>query len=278
MNMKAFTLAARNRALSGAMLGAIVGASSLNAAGVDVRVTIENLAPPAGIYFTPVWVGFHDGTFDLFDSGAPASAALERVAEDGDTGPLSGDFAASGVGSVDATIVSGGVMPQFGPGQSASVTFSLDPGMSTSRYFSFASMIIPSNDAFIANGNPLGYQIFDGAGTFLGADFVVPGSMVWDAGSEVNDEVPANTAFFGQAAPNTGVSQAGVVAPHPGFLAAGSGGILDDPMFASADFTPPGYQVARITVSQVPEPSTWTAAAVLAGLAGWVGRRARCAR
>ena len=45
-----------------------------SAAAVEVHVTIENLAPEAGNFLTPVWVGFHDGTFDVYDLGAPASA------------------------------------------------------------------------------------------------------------------------------------------------------------------------------------------------------------
>jgi hypothetical protein len=51
------------------------------------------------------------------------------------------------------------------------------------------------------------HAIFDEAGNFIGADFIVLGSNVLDAGSEVNDEIPANTAFFGQMAPNTGVAR-----------------------------------------------------------------------
>src|SRR5262245_32554188 len=128
--MKALTLLGRGRAWNG-LLGVFISVGALTAAGVDVRVTIQSLAPPGGTYFTPVWIGFHDGTFDLFDSGSPASAALERVAEDGNNAPLSAAFAASGAGGADATLQSGGAIPPFGPGQSASVTFSLDPAMAS---------------------------------------------------------------------------------------------------------------------------------------------------
>jgi hypothetical protein len=95
--------------------------------------------------------------------------------------------------------------------------------------------------------------------------------MVLDAGTEVNDEIPMNTAFFGQTMPNTGTTQNGVVMIHPGFLPPGSGGILDDPMFANANFKAIGYQVAQITVEAVPEPATFglagaaLAAAIAAG-------------
>ena len=82
--------------------------------------------------------------------------------------------------------------------------------------------------------------------TFIGADFVVLGSNVLDAGSEVNDEIPANTAFFGQMTPDTGVSENGVVKLAEGFLPEGP--ILIDPMFSNADFTAADFQVARIRV------------------------------
>jgi len=48
----------------------------------------------------------------------------------------------------------------------------------------------------------------------------VSGAEVLDGGTEVNDELPVNTAFFGQMAPNTGVAENGVVLEHPGFSAA----------------------------------------------------------
>ena len=229
---------------SAALFLATVAAGPTTA--VEVRVTIENLAPENGTYLTPLWVGFHDGTFDLYDLGAPASAGLERLAEDGATAPLSGEFAASGAGTVDATIPGPG--GPIAPGEAAAMTFDLDPAAGNG-FFSYASMIIPSNDAFVANGAPDAHPVFDELGNFVGGSFVVAGTQVRDAGTEVNDELPANTAFFGQAAPDTGVDEGGTVQVHPGFLAPGSGGILDDAMFAGADFTQPGYQIARITLS-----------------------------
>jgi hypothetical protein len=99
--------------------------------------------------------------------------------------------------------------------------------------------------------------VFDMMGGFVGGSFIVSGGMVLDAGTEVNDEIPMNTAFFGQMMPNTGMVENGVVMIHPGFLPPGSGGILDDPMFANANFKAPGYKVAEITVEVVPEPATF---------------------
>lgn len=222
------------------------------AAAVDVTVTIENLAPANGNFLTPAWVAFHDGTFDVYDLGTPASAELERLAEDGNTQPLSDDFQLSGAGAVDATVPGPG--GPIAPGETATMTFSLDGSAAASRFFSYASMIIPSNDAFVANASPVAHQVFDELGNFVGGSFVVAGSRVRDAGTEVNDEVSANTAFFGQAAPDTGVVESGVVQVHGGFLPAGSGGILDAATFAGADFTEAGYEIARITLS-APRPA-----------------------
>ena len=230
-------------------IGIFFTATPLLLGQASVTVRIENLAPPNGNFLTPVWVGFHDGTFDLYDLDSPVTPGLESVAEDGATSTLSAEFLASTSGTVDATIVSGGAIPPLAPGQSTSMTFTLDPNVSGSRYFSYASMVIPSNDAFVANGDPMAHAVFDDSGKFVGASFIVMGTGVRDAGTEVNDEIPDNTAFFGQMAPNTGVDEGGTVQVHPGFLGAGNGGILDDAMFASADFTAPGYQIARITIS-----------------------------
>ena len=55
---------------------------------VEVQVKVENLSPQGGLYFTPLWVGFHDGSFDVYDRGAAASVGVERFAEDGDFAAL----------------------------------------------------------------------------------------------------------------------------------------------------------------------------------------------
>jgi hypothetical protein len=220
----------------------------------EVLVTLSNLSPGSGTLITPVWVGFHDGTFDLYDSGAAASSSLERIAEDGDTAPLTSVFTSLAAGTNQATLT--GPNGPLAPGESASMTFSLDGMLAADRYFSYASMVIPSNDAFIANGDPMAHPIFAADGSFLGANFVVLGTSVLDAGTEVNDELPANTAAFGQTVPDTGVVENGTVQPHPGFNPVGSGGILDAPAFQHADFLAAGYQVARVSVTLVPEPAS----------------------
>jgi hypothetical protein len=215
-------------------------------ATVGVRVIIENRAPDNGTWLTPIWVGFHDGSFDTYDMNLPASEAVERLAEDGNADPLSAAFAASGTGTIDGVIPADMGIPPIGPGETATMTFVLNNYDSRNSHFSYVSMVIPSNDAFIGNEDPGAHRVFDAYGNFLGGFFTIYGSDVLDAGTELNDEIPEHTAFFGQTVPDSGVDEFGVVHAHPGYLPPGSGGILDDPNFANADFTAPGYEIARI--------------------------------
>ena len=223
-----------------------------------VNVLIENLAPSNGTFQTPVWVGFHDGTFDTYDGGTlanslpiPGSNALESLAEDGNTMPLSADFDTLGAGTEQATLF--GPNGPIAPGDRASGTFLLDPMNPADRYFSYASMVIPSNDAFIANGNPLAHPIFNDVGEFVGEPFFVNGpNGVNDAGTEENDEIPANTAFFGQMAPNVGVTTSEPIVAHPGFNPAELGGILADMRFRNGQFTHPGYPFVRMSFKVSP--------------------------
>lgn len=234
-------------------------AASIDAtAAVALRVTVENLAPAQGTHMSPLWVGFHDGSFDIYDAGTMASMAVERIAEDGNSGPLGTDLMTSGNGSAGGFFPP---MPPVAPGDRFSAIFVVDSLSAMSRYFSYAAMVVPSNDAFIANGDPMAHQVFDVAGNLLPLDILVLGTGVLDAGTEDNDEVPGNTALLGQMVPDTGMPENGVVAPHGGFTP--NGNILS--AFPNADFTQPGYRIARITVEQVPEPGTWIL--MLSGLA-----------
>lgn len=259
-----------------ALVTLTAGLCMVAVASADTRLTIsvENLAPANGTFLTPVWIGLHDGSFDLYDSGASAAGfgGLESLAEDGNAGPLDGRFDGTQASGVRGLIL--GLADTAGPvdpGETATAMFDVDGA--ANPYFSYAAMVIPSNDAFIANGDPQGHRLFDGAGNFMGPQTIlVLGSSVLDAGTEVNDEIPANTAFLAQAAPNTGTTEGGTVGAHPGFMAPGSGGILDNASFAGADFTAGGYQVARITIT--PEPTTGLLLVVAAGLC-WARRERR---
>ena len=172
--------------------------------------------------------------------------------KDGNPGPLSEAFLASDAGSVDGVLNEAG---PIGPGVSTSMVFTVDANSSQSSYFSYVSMVIPSNDAYVANGNPSAHRLFNEQGEFQPLEFDILGAEVNDAGTEVNDELPANTAFFGQSSPDTGVTENGVNTDHPGFKAAGMGGILDDVMFANANFEADDFKVGSFKVELLePDP------------------------
>ena len=124
--------------------------------------------------------------------------------------------------------------------------------LANTNFLSFASMIDPSNDGFIGNDNPTQIPIFDEQGNFIGADFIVLGTEVWDAGTEVNDESPESIPYTLDVIFD-GEEENGTVQTHPGFLEVGNGGILDQPESANADFTEPDYQIARITITEAEE-------------------------
>ncbi len=249
MSKKPLVGAAALIGLAGAFIPATAGADSQPVRLYAVTVTVENAASSNQTAQTPVWVGLHDGSFDLYDRGAPASPGLESLAEDGATGGVAAEFAASGAG-VDTTIVSEQGIPPLLPGEKGSFTFYVDVQRDDPQYLSFASMVLPSNDAFIANGDPLAIPVFDDKGRFVPADVVVTGAEVLDAGTEVNDELPATTAFFGQAAPNTGDTEGAGVELHPGFIPGGR--ILSEERFKDADFTADGYEALKIKTEAQP--------------------------
>jgi hypothetical protein len=228
-----------------------------------VRVSVKNQSSAGGIYLTPVWLGYHDGSFDSFNAGETASTGIERIAEDGDFGALAADFeaAAAGTGQVVLNPAGFAGAPLFDPGYSSSEMVYLDA--TTNRYLSYAAMVLPSNDAFIGNDNPMAYPIFNESGNFVGPVKVkVYGNQVWDAGTEANTE--SNAAFFDQATPDSGETTAELIALHPGFNGSygnpngspqlflggtnGPGISFDE---TAADFTIPGSAVAEIRVSRL---------------------------
>ena len=129
-----------------------------------VQFEFEVLQPADGFFVTEPWVGLHNGSFDLFNFGERASAGLESLAEGGNTELLGSEFA--GAGRLQATIGNGEV--QFtSPGEIISGSIDIRNPLNY-RYASFATMIIPSNDGFFGNENPLEFEVFDENGNPTG--------------------------------------------------------------------------------------------------------------
>lgn len=205
-----------------------------------VTVTIENIAPDNGVILTPAWVGFHNGNFDSYNGGLRSLEGLERLAEDGDNSLISKQFLdfdekRGGYTYVDVSnpnrprsrlVRTGDLTDQFRqdatlpsetgpirPGQTATGSFTLRNDGSN-NFFSYASMVLPTNDFFVANGNPVAHDISGILGEGGEISFFIgqPNSGTNDAGTEREDfRFAAGNPLFegrnlppGQAGPNQG--------------------------------------------------------------------------
>ncbi len=174
------------------------------------RVRIENISADSGLA-TPlapgVWVLHPEGT-PLFEPGAPdRGLGLEALAEDGDPAPLAAALASQGltVGIFDTPVGASGPGPLF-PGEAYEFEVT---GTKEARYLSFASMVVQSNDLFIAP-QAQGIDLFKAHASDTMMDSEAQREMavevyLWDAGTEV-DETPGSGPNQAprQPAPNTG--------------------------------------------------------------------------
>ena len=249
---------------------AIMPLAAVSAADVTIQVT--NNQPTGGFTFSPFWVAFHDGTFDSFNSGMAASPGIENLAELADATMLNAEFASSGASGVTGLVVSPDAIPPFTPGESGSMMMDVGDAM-MHRYFSFGAMLVPSNDFFFGNDDPMGYEIFDAGGNFLGPITIqLYSDDAWDAGTEVNDLMNGPAFIVGQDA-HAGATEGGVVTPLfsvPGvdaYLAAIVG--METPIGILTDGLDRGELVATIQI--IPEPGSLALLAI--GLVSVFGRR-----
>ena len=163
------------------------------AAATTVSITITNNQDVGGLHLTPLLAMFHDGSFDAFDAGSASSSAVQLLAEEGSPADVIAEIDAANTanGTMHTTAVLANPAgfagaPVLDPGEITTLMVDLDP--SKHRYFSFLSMVIPSNDTFIGNDNPMAYQLFDGMGNFsFAGDIDVSVMDAWDAGTEADD-------------------------------------------------------------------------------------------
>ncbi len=162
------------------------------------EVTITNMT--RGQVFTPVLVATHQRGVQLFTEGESASMELEYLAEGGDVSPLADmleDNHRVGAVAVAASDNPGGV---FLPGESVTVQIQVSK---RSKLLSLASMLAITNDGFIA---------LNGVSTMQGTHV----AAVYDAGTEVNDELAANIPGPGGEGFNS-IGGEGFVHIHAGF-------------------------------------------------------------
>jgi len=242
-------------------------AAAAHAQPVELRVTVQNLAPANSVSFAALRLGFHNGTFDSFNNGQASGLPAISIAEGG-TGNLW--FPAFAAAEPNATLGSV-VRPAGGalrPGESAFSDFLVDP--SINRFFTFGSMVVPSNDHWIGNDNPMQYMLFNAMGQLNITSISQFGRQVWDNGSETED--PANAAFLVGSVNANRTPENGVVSFNFDRLDAFNGltttaGYVFQRQFGAND------EIYRISFEVIPTPG---AAAVL-GMGGLLagGRRRR---
>lgn len=242
--------------------------SSLSADAV--KITVQSLQPNGGFAFSPIWFGFHDGSFQPFTAGSSASSSIEAVAELADLGQISNQFSGQGV----QTSVGGS---PFTPGSSASTIVNIaDPSMD--RFVNYAGMVVPSNDFFL--GNQSGLALFDANGNFLGPQTItIFGRNVWDAGTEVND-VTNHPAFIQGQDPHGGADEHGTIGlfldrPDSAAYLASILGKTTSANYEITSLLSSDVAIASISFQVVPEvPSmTMSALPVLGLCCFWIYRR-----
>ena len=236
--------------LAGLAIVAILLCSSTFAAGNNnmhmYLVTIQNLTE--GQALTPPLVTTHSFGLDLFDAGSPASAELQAIAENGNSGPMNKLLGTDArvLDAVEST--AGPLVPASNPGNtdfvdSVSLKIAADP---CARFVSWVSMLICTNDGFTGLSSlplPAG-----GSRVIL--------TSAYDAGTEMNTEdyadlVPPCQALFGVTSEKTGTGETnpalaenGVIAYHEGIQ--GTADLAQE----DHDWNNP---VAKITITAIDE-------------------------
>ncbi|HRK30477.1 MAG TPA: spondin domain-containing protein [Tepidisphaeraceae bacterium] len=256
-------------------VGVIVGLSTgASAVVVPVQVTVENLAPANSISFAPLRFGFGNGTFDSFDNNAVAfllgfptiaDAPIVTIAEGGSGANWFPAFQAAEPNANLGTVTGPG--GPILPGQTNSATFMID---TSNRFFTFGSMVVPSNDHFIGNANPQQYEVFDGSGNLVLASILQRGSQIWDAGSETQN--PANAAFLVGGVNDQRENENNPVTFNFSNLNAFNGLQTAPGYIFDSGLITGNSDVFRISFTVVPEPAT---AGLFAGTAGLLALRRR---
>ncbi len=258
----------RSRVVALSLFAPALLASVAHAQPVQIRVTVRNLAPVNSVSFAPLRVGFNNGTFDAFNTGQTPGAPIISIAEGGGGADWFPAFAAA-----DPTAVLGSVLPSPAgpllPGATGTMTFTVDP--SINPFFTFGSMVVPSNDYFIGNDSPTAYQLFDASGQLAITTISQFGSDVWDNGSEVDGAFGA--AFLVGSVNADRIAQNGVVARDFAGLDVFNG------LTTAAGYTfsrqvGTGDEIYRITFEVVPAPG----ASALLGIAALTATRRRRSR
>jgi len=242
-----------------------------SAQAYDVTLTFNNLSGANGAALSPFFIALQNGSYDAFNAGSTASAAIAQLAETGSGAGLAAQFASvypSGI-SAEVTASQNGFGPGiYLPGASGSITLNLDP--TQDRYLSYFAMVVPSNDRFVGNDSPVQIQLFNSQGNFTGGTYVYNGNSVWDAGSEVSQL--AGAAFVAGSNSADNIPLNGVIAANDNFSPYGGATTAAGYSFTNLPGSnTPLYSISAVTA--VPLPAAfWLFGTALPAL-GLVRRR-----
>ncbi|MDA0788147.1 MAG: spondin domain-containing protein [Proteobacteria bacterium] len=139
----------------------------------EFQVSVLNLT--AGQPLSPIALILHDSSWEMFQLGAPASVAVETLAEGGDNSMLLDE--ADGDAGVVATTSAGGPLP---PGATELLTISAEED--SVDLFSMMTMLVNTNDAITAARN------ISIASLDVGERIEIT-TLSYDAGTEANSEL-----------------------------------------------------------------------------------------
>lgn len=202
--------------LLAALAASVAGAADAPAS--EYRVTVRNTSQEQTLL--GIFVMSHGHGAALFEIGKPAGDELARLAEGGDAQALA-DYIVNHPKVLDVAVHG----EPLGPGAAVTLTLRANP---RADRLSFAAMLTPSNDGFVAlNGVPASSitpaelsrrrtRPVHGKDRFYKA-------MLYDAGTETNDEVCASMPgpLCGGAGPSPDDGGEGQVAVHPGVQGVG---------------------------------------------------------
>lgn len=247
------------RTAAAGAIALLMSGGMASAATLEVKVT--NLQGEGGLFLTPLFSIFHDGSYDSFTSGEFASPGLEAIAEDGNPAV---ELAATAGENNGVIFGPGGVPGVLDPGETVTQRFDVDP--MSDRFFSFLSMIIPSNDLFVGNGNQRANQIFDMDGNFTGGSIFLTLANIYDGGTEENNNLGA--AFNGRGGDPTDTMNPIQLVGDVSFL-------LGEPTAVGGFVTAIGNDVLQIDISVVPVPAALPLLLGGIGALGLIRRRRR---